>query len=50
MKNLCIITGVRAIIPIERLNFYKPKLMAYVEQGGNLIVQYNANNTISKSE
>lgn len=36
-----VITGVRAWNTVERLRFAKPTLMEYVEQGGNLIVQYN---------
>lgn len=36
-----IITGVRAYNTRTSLNTYYPKLMKYVENGGNLIVQYN---------
>lgn len=39
-----IITGVRAYNTNEWLNNYYDKLMKYVEQGGNMIVQYNTNN------
>ncbi|MFI5149070.1 MAG: PIG-L family deacetylase [Bacteroidia bacterium] len=39
-----IITGVRAYNTNERLQVYYPRLMAYVQNGGNLIVQYNTNN------
>jgi hypothetical protein len=38
-----IITGVRAYNTNEWLNNYYDKLMKYVEQGGNMIVQYNTN-------
>ncbi len=39
-----ILTGVRAYNIDQWLNTYYDKLMQYVEQGGNLIVQYNTNN------
>jgi LmbE family N-acetylglucosaminyl deacetylase len=38
-----IITGVRAYNTNEQLSLLKAKLMEYVNQGGNLIVQYNTN-------
>ncbi len=38
-----IITGVRAYNTNEWLNNYYNKLMKYVEEGGNMIVQYNTN-------
>ncbi len=38
-----IITGVRAFNTNENLTIYKSKLMDYVRNGGNLIVQYNTN-------
>lgn len=41
-----IITGVRAHNTQEWLNGYYDKLMMYVEQGGNYIVQYNTSNQI----
>lgn len=41
-----IITGVRAHNTQEWLNKYYEKLMAYVEQGGNYMVQYNTSNQI----
>lgn len=42
-----IITGIRAYNTKDEMeSFYKP-LMTYVEEGGNLIVQYNTNNFIS---
>ncbi|UZR96041.1 PIG-L family deacetylase [Chondrinema litorale] len=36
-----IIMGVRAYNTVDRLKFHQSKLMDYVENGGNLIVQYN---------
>lgn len=39
-----IITGVRAYNVNERLTYEQPKLMEYVKNGGNLVVQYNNNN------
>jgi LmbE family N-acetylglucosaminyl deacetylase len=39
-----IITGVRAYNTNEWMNNHYDKLMKYVENGGNLIVQYNTNN------
>jgi len=39
-----ILTGVRAYNTNEWMGDYYDKLMNYVEQGGNLIVQYNTNN------
>ncbi len=41
-----IITGVRAYNTNEWLNKYYDKLMKYVNDGGNLIVQYNTSNNI----
>lgn len=41
-----IISGVRAYNTNEWLNVYYDKLMRYVENGGNLIVQYNTSNQI----
>jgi LmbE family N-acetylglucosaminyl deacetylase len=38
-----IVTGVRAYNTNEKLASFKPKLMEYVNNGGNLIVQYNTN-------
>lgn len=38
-----IITGVRAYNTNEKLPAFKQKLMDYVAQGGNLVVQYNTN-------
>ena len=42
-----IIVGVRAYNTLEWLGNYYEKLMKYVENGGNLIVQYNTSNFIS---
>ncbi|TSD64929.1 PIG-L family deacetylase [Inquilinus sp. KBS0705] len=39
-----IVTGVRAYNVSERLAYEQPKLMEYVKNGGNLVVQYNNNN------
>lgn len=39
-----IITGVRAYNTNELMNNYYDKLMKYIADGGNLIVQYNRNN------
>lgn len=41
-----IITGIRAYNINEWMNSYYDKLMKYVEEGGNLIVQYNTSNQI----
>jgi LmbE family N-acetylglucosaminyl deacetylase len=41
-----IVTGVRAYNTIDRLQVHHPKLMNYIKNGGNLIVQYNTNNRI----
>ncbi len=45
-KYHAIITGVRAYNTNEKLQNMYPRLMEYVNQGGNLIVQYNTNNRI----
>jgi LmbE family N-acetylglucosaminyl deacetylase len=39
-----IVTGIRAYNVNDRLVVEQPKLMQYVKNGGNLIVQYNNNN------
>ena len=41
-----ILTGVRAYNTNEWMNKYYDKLMKYVNEGGNLIVQYNTSNQI----
>jgi LmbE family N-acetylglucosaminyl deacetylase len=38
-----IIVGVRAYNTEDRLKFYQDKLMKYVENGGNMVVQYQTN-------
>jgi LmbE family N-acetylglucosaminyl deacetylase len=45
-KYSAIVTGVRAYNTNERLQVHYNKLMDYVKNGGNLIVQYNTNNRI----
>ena len=42
-----IITGVRAYNTNDWMNTHYDKLMKYVENGGNLIIQYNTVNFIS---
>jgi hypothetical protein len=42
-KYDAIITGVRAYNVSPRLVFEQPKLMDYVKNGGNLVIQYNNN-------
>jgi hypothetical protein len=41
-----IITGVRAYNTNKRLQIHYDKLMEYVKNGGNLVVQYNTNNQL----
>jgi hypothetical protein len=45
-KYNAIITGIRAYNVNERLQIHHQKLMAYVNNGGNLIVQYNTNSRV----
>ncbi len=45
-KYNAIVTGVRAYNTNDRLQIHYNKLMDYVKNGGNLIVQYNTNNRI----
>lgn len=45
-KYNAIVTGVRAYNTNDRLQVHYNKLMDYVKNGGNLIVQYNTNNRI----
>lgn len=40
-KYDAIITGVRAYNTVERLKYDNPRLLEYVKNGGNFIVQYN---------
>lgn len=42
-----IITGIRAYNTIQNMDSYYERLMKYVEDGGNLIVQYNTSNFLS---
>lgn len=42
-----IVCGIRAYNTNDRLTYHYTKLMSYVENGGNLVVQYNTNNFIS---
>jgi hypothetical protein len=41
-----IISGVRAYNVNEKLQALHPRLMEYIQQGGNLIVQYNTNSRV----
>lgn len=45
-KYNAIVSGVRAYNTNDRLQVHYTKLMGYVKNGGNLIVQYNTNNRI----
>ncbi|VXB00732.1 LmbE family protein [Flavobacterium sp. 9AF] len=45
-----IILGIRAFNTIEDLKFKQKELFKYVENGGNLIVQYNTNNGLLTNE
>ncbi len=45
-----IILGVRALNTVEKLKFDMPRLFAFVERGGNLIVQYNTNNGLVSND
>src|SRR4029079_15929297 len=45
-KYDAIVTGIRAYNTVDRLQIHYTKLMDYVKNGGNLIVQYNTNNRI----
>ncbi|WP_242926998.1 PIG-L family deacetylase [Pontibacter vulgaris] len=45
-----IILGVRAYNTIDRLKYHQAKLLDYVENGGNLIVQYNTNHALVMPE
>ncbi len=45
-----IILGVRAYNTVDRLKFYQPKLMKYVENGGTMIVQYNTSRRMVTDE
>lgn len=41
-----VILGVRAYNTLDRIKFHQPRLLEYVKDGGNLIVQYNTNNSL----
>ncbi|MFD1820677.1 N-acetylglucosaminyl deacetylase, LmbE family [Pseudarcicella hirudinis] len=43
-----IVVGVRAYNTEERLKYYQSKLMEYVQNGGNMIVQYQVNSNLQK--
>ncbi len=45
-KYDAILTGVRAYNTNDRLQIHYEKLMQYIKNGGNLVVQYNTNNRI----
>lgn len=45
-----IVTGVRAYNVNNRLAFEQPRLLEYVKNGGNLVIQYNNNNGLVTSE
>lgn len=45
-----IVTGIRAYNTNNRLQLHYDKLMDYVKQGGNLIVQYNTNSRIGPAQ
>ncbi|MES2567202.1 MAG: PIG-L family deacetylase [Bacteroidota bacterium] len=45
-KYKAIVSGIRAYNTNDRLQVHYTKLMEYVKNGGNLIVQYNTNNRI----
>jgi LmbE family N-acetylglucosaminyl deacetylase len=45
-----IVTGVRAYNVNSRLTYEQPKLLEYVKNGGNLVVQYNNNNGLVTRE
>jgi len=45
-KYNAIVTGVRAYNTNDRLQIHYNKLMEYIKNGGNLVVQYNTNNRI----
>ena len=45
-----IILGVRAFNTDDRLKYYQPRLMEYVENGGTVIVQYNTSHALVTPE
>lgn len=38
-----VIVGIRAYNTLDRINFYHDRLMDYVKNGGNVLIQYNTN-------
>ncbi|MES2797621.1 MAG: PIG-L family deacetylase [Bacteroidota bacterium] len=49
-KYDAIVVGVRAYNVNQRMKVYNPILMKYVENGGNLVVQYQVNNFLQKMD
>jgi hypothetical protein len=45
-KYDAIVLGIRALNTNERMDFIMPKLLEYVKNGGNLILQYNTNHRL----
>ena len=45
-----VILGVRAFNTVERMRFYQPRLLNYVQNGGTLIVQYNTGHSLQTKE
>jgi hypothetical protein len=45
-----IVAGVRAYNTEERLKFYQPKLLQYVNNGGTLLIQYNVSSGLVTEE
>ncbi|WP_018479716.1 PIG-L family deacetylase [Pontibacter roseus] len=45
-----VILGVRAYNTVERMRFYQPRLLNYVQNGGTVIVQYNTGHSLQTPE
>jgi LmbE family N-acetylglucosaminyl deacetylase len=45
-----IVLGIRALNTVDRLKFDMPQLFAFVERGGNLVVQYNTSHNLVTNE
>jgi hypothetical protein len=45
-KFSAVVTGIRAYNTSDKLHAHKEKLMKYIKNGGNLIVQYNTNSRV----
>jgi hypothetical protein len=45
-----IVLGIRALNTVDRLKFDMPQLFAFVERGGNLVVQYNTSHNLVTKE